>query len=191
MRTNKPPSKNLVDACKRLRDQVLQEEHEFATVEVGFIDPAMAQIAKWQEYGWVQRVTKKQTWWFKNMGGVKSPPKAGSSLVLPPRPFMRDSCRAYADKWSHVFANEMRMRYDMPSALIAVGKRAQEDIQDTIKQGGTPDHKYAPRSKLTQELYQAAGKGHKSDGTGGNSGDKPLFRSGQMYGAVSYQLGKR
>lgn len=191
MRTNKPPSKNLVDACKRLRDQVLQEEHEFATVEVGFIDPAMAQIAKWQEYGWTQRVKPSQAGWFKYKSGVKDPPGIGATLVLPPRPFMRDTFRTYADHWSHVFASEMRLHYNLPAALIAVGIRASENLQDTIANGGTPDHKYAPRSKLTQEIYAAANQGHKTDGTGTGQGSQPLTRTGKMGKAVSYQLGKR
>ncbi len=182
------PSSSLVAACQRLEGKARQQMQSATRVKVGIIDdPQIAEYATYQEYGWVQRVTPKQHGWFSHR--VSDPPSIGAALVMPARPFLRASVNAYAQKWANVFARAMQMTDGNAAAsLQMVGQEAVTDVKQTIANGGTPSDRFAPRAPLTMELNSLEAAGHKTDGTGGVSGPKPLFKSGAMLNAVGYAL---
>ena len=147
----------------------------------------VASVAQYLEYGWVQRVTKKQSGWFFGVNGLSVTP--GSVLFMPPRPFLRSTLRHRADDWVEVFHNAfMRHQGDLELALAEVGMIAANDVQQTIVNAGIDGEQFPRRSPLTQKLYEIYQQDHKTDGLGNLSGDKPLVSSGLLLASISYQL---
>lgn len=182
-------SQQLKDACERLKDKAIKDLKTAKRVEVGIIDDQeVAAYATYQEYGWVQRVTKKQSYWFRGQGLGGMAPLTGSSLVLPPRPFLRSTLQAEGDKWSQVFANAVRASGSIEYGLQMVGVTAVGDVKTTIATGGNRSETFAPRAPLTMALYSNASQGHATDGTGNLSVSKPLVRTGAMLNAIGFQL---
>ncbi len=177
-------------ACEKIQQKVLNSLNEATQAHVGIIDdPEMATIASYQEYGWVQRVTAKQAYWFSKQG-IKSAPKAGASLVLPPRPFFRATMQAEGKGWREYYAKAMQ-RYGIENAgaaLQATAMKAADDIKQTMIRGGTKLEQFEERAPLTQELYAQQAAGHNTDGTGNISGAKPLIKTGALLNSIGYQL---
>lgn len=181
-------SQKLKDACARLQAKAVRDIQDTRKVEIGVIDDQeIATYASYQEYGWVQRVTRKQAWWFRHQF-VSMPPTAGSSLVLPPRPFLRATLHAEAEKWSRIFANAVQATGSVEQALQMVGITAVADIKTTLAAGGTKDEAFEPRAPLTMELYSSEAAGHQTDGTGNLSVTKPLVKSGALLNSIGFQL---
>lgn len=177
-------------ACmKRVQDKVLETINKAEHVEVGITDPTIATYASYVEYGWVQRVTDKQAYWFA-MQGLKNPPQVGSSLVNPPRPFFRSTLANKSNEWEAVFTAGVQ-RYgvlNLAPVLNLVGMQASSDIKETIISGRVGSESFEERSELTMQLYASEGAGHKQDGSGNISVTKPLVKTGAMLNAIGYQL---
>lgn len=184
------PTMQITMACEKIQQRVLNSLNEATEAHVGIIDdPEMATIAAYQEYGWVQRVTPKQAGWFKGQG-LKNPPKAGASLVLPPRPFFRATMQAEGKQWSKYYAAALKA-YGVDNAgaaLQATAMRAADDIKQTMISGGTSKEQFEDRSPLTMEMYAKQAAGHNADGTGNISGAKPLVKTGALLNSIGYQL---
>ncbi len=177
-------------ACKKIEQRVLSSLNEATQAHVGIIDDSeMATIASYQEYGWVQRVTPKQAGWFGRQG-LKNPPKAGASLVLPPRPFFRATMQAEAKHWSDYYAKALKAYgvENAGAALQATAMRAADDIKETMIRGGTKKEQFEDRSPLTMEMYANQAAGHNTDGTGNISGAKALIKTGALLNSIGYQL---
>lgn len=149
---------------------------------------SVAQVGMYQEFGWVQTTTAKQSRFFGLEWGLKL--RKGTSLMMPPRPFLRGTLEAEKDKWVEVIGAAIKRHglQDLKSALVEVGQIAQFDIQSTIADGKTSKEEFPRRSKLTMAIYAAQAEDHKTDGTGGISGDKPLFKTGVLMNSISYNL---
>ena len=150
--------------------------------------PTVAQVAQYQEYGWTQTVTTAQSRYFWNNWGIKL--KAGTEISMPQRRFLRGTLEAEANNWVSVMGDAIKRHglQDLKSALVEVGQIAQSDIQNTIADGKTSKEEFPRRSKLTMAIYAAQAEDHKTDGTGGISGDKPLFKTGVLMNSISYNL---
>lgn len=148
----------------------------------------VAEVATYQEFGWVQQVTGKQSRFLHSAFGVRA--KKGGTLMMPPRPFLRGTLQSESKNWVEAFGNAIGRRgvENLTDSLLEVGMLAQNDIQNTIANGGTEQEKFPRRSAMTMAIYEALSRDHRTDGTGGISGDKPLFRSGVLLNSISYQL---
>lgn len=165
------------------------------SVSVGIIDnPEIATYATYNEFGWVQRVTGKQsTFLLKNFG---LDVQIGATLMAPPRPFMRATYAAKIGEWNQTLRSMLKGKglYDPRQALEMVGRQAQVDIQETIKNGGVDGMTFPERSPLTLAIYQAldaetsSGNERRIEGDSGSARSKPLLKSGKMLGAIGYQI---
>lgn len=146
----------------------------------------LATIALYQEYGWVQRVTKAQSGFFYSMGLKVSP---GTTLFLPPRPFLRATLDWKSKDWARLGSNAfVKYGYDTEKALALLGMVAVDDIKATILNGGTPKARFALRSDLTMELYRRQSEGKSKDGAGNVDSNKPLVLTGRLLNAISFEL---
>ena len=182
-------SDSLRQAADRIRERV-EEQMKPGTVLIGITDPKVAQYASYQEFGWVQRVTPKQHGWLGAHAGWDKAPKAGASLVLPPRPFMHSTFLAKSRRWIQIAVNAPRVMglYDTEKLLALVGAEAVSDIQMTIKSGGNEAMTFEERHPLTMAIYAQRAQGHRTDGAGGISVKKPLTLTGRMVGAVHFDI---
>lgn len=173
----------------KVQELVEKQLESASCVEVGILDQEIATYASYVEFGSVQRVTAKQAWWFRHQG-IKHPPKAGSALVNPARPFMRSTVAACSKDWAELFARAIKKQglEKIDVALSLVGIKASEDIKETLVNGGTKLDTFDRRAGLTMELYEREAKGHASDGSGNMHTDKPLVKTGSLLNAISYRL---
>lgn len=159
-------------------------------VKVGVLDSDVAQYATYVEFGWVQRTTPKQANYLSAVLGSAGRIKPGTALVNPPRPFLGGTFDAEKLKWSKLIARALKGDFDEDKALTAVGYVASEDIQTTIRQGGTSRMQFAKRSPLTMELLkaEAVSKGGKSEKGSASATDKPLQISGALLHAIGFKV---
>lgn len=184
------PQSKIEQVCQKLQAHVQQQLNSAQKVEVGIIDDAeVATYASYVEFGWVQRVTAKQAGWFIGQG-VDHPPKVGSALVNPARPFLRATAAACGKKWAQVFERTIKAGGvdALPTALQLVGMQASGDVKQTLINGGTERDSFNPRSGLTMELYAQEAAGHSTDGTGNLETDKPLVKTGTLLNAIGFQI---
>lgn len=171
-----------------LAQKIAQARRE---ILVGVLDASVAEYATYVEYGWVQRATKKQETFFEKVHGLKV--KAGSTLVNPPRPFLRGTMAAESKKWLNVAGKVFAATHDVEKACEAVGMVAVEDVRETIRTGGTREQKFAQRSPLTMAIYESLSKGHEASGRNVNSTSnigttKPLQLSGKLHTSIAYEI---
>ena len=85
--------------------------------KVGIIDdPEVATYAAYNEFGWVQRVTPKQSVYLsgrlnysvKKNGFANAPIKPGMTLSSPPRPFLRGTADAKKEDWRDLIAQGIK-----------------------------------------------------------------------------------
>lgn len=182
------------DADKLLkRLDALQKKYEQGAkeVEIGVTDRAIATYATYTEFGWVQRVTRKQKYWFIQQG-VSQPPDEGASLVNPPRPFLRGTLRAEGDKWMNTLAQALRTGRAPYDALRITGTQAAQDVRTTIETGGTRLEKFADRAPMTMELIKPSKeKTRKRKGqtdTALATREQPLMLTGNLRRSISFQV---
>ena len=166
-----------------------------ANVAVGVVDnPEIATYATYNEYGWVQRVTGKQAAYLRANYGMNL--KVGTTLMSPPRPFMRATYAAKIGEWNKILQTMLKGNglTDPRKALEIVGRQAQVDIQETIRNGGVDGTKFPERSPMTLAMYEAkdsttsSGRKRKIEADSGSARGKPLFRSGKLFGAIGYEV---
>jgi hypothetical protein len=172
-------------------------------VEVGVADASIAPYATYVEYGWVQRVTGKQSLFLSNAIGKPVPRredgkpnfqaaaiKPGMALVNPPRPFLRGTMAAEAPKWRETAKKALHKTLDKEKALAILGRQAADDVRMTITSGGTSKEKFPERSSLTMELYRqkAEAKGRKGKGGGNLTTAKPLVLTGKLMNSIGFQV---
>lgn len=162
------------------------------TVQVGVLDPNVAQYATYVEYGWVQRATEKQARYLNAARGklASRRVKAGSALVNPPRPFLRGTFEAEYPKWQKLMRKALSADWDAGKALSLVGRTATEDIRQTIVKGGTSKQQFDRRAPLTMELLKADAnsKGVKSEKGSASATDKPLQVSGALLNSIAFKV---
>lgn len=165
------------------------------SVVVGIVDnPDIAEYATYNEFGWAQRVTGKQSTFLQKAFGVDV--QIGSVLMSPPRPFMRATFEAKNGEWRQTLRNALKKTglTDPAQALELVGRQAQVDIQETIRNGGVGGHKFPERSPLTLAIYEsqdretASGRKRRIESGTGSTRKEPLFRSGKLLGAIGYEV---
>lgn len=173
--------------------------------KVGIIDdPEVATYAAYNEFGWVQRVTPKQSVYLsgrlnysvKKNGFANAPIKPGMTLSSPPRPFLRGTADAKKEEWRDLIAQGIKTIgvQQLPKIIELVARQAQVDVQETIKNNGTDKQKFPDRSPLTKELYAgkfsttSSGRKRKIEGDSGAGRDKALFLSGTLLQSIGYEI---
>lgn len=169
--------------------------HKRVTAKIGFMNnPEMVKRAERNEYGWVQQVTNKQSWFFKQNFGIEVKPH--SVLSSPPRPFMRYTLRDYGDTWKAELAKGLEKNglNELFSVMLGVASLAQSHVQETINRGGTPKTVFERRSELTMKINRiragttASGNKRKVESSGNLLRSRALMDTGEMKNAVSYEV---
>ena len=169
-------------------------------------DASIAEYAQYVEFGWVQRVTPKQSLFLSGaigrpvpMGDRGQPDfanpaiKPGVALVNPPRPFLRGTLVAEQEKWKAVLKKALAGMKDPSTALAVLGTVAAQDVQATIASGGTSKEKFPERAPLTMELYAAQSAGRKTGGKNHSSKassatTQPMVLSGALLHSISFEV---
>lgn len=158
--------------------------------EIGITDPEVAAYATYNEYGWVQRTTKKQTGYFLRNFGIMLKP--GTPLSSPPRPFMRATFADEVGNWKKILAAGLKAKgvKDARAALEIMARQAQVDIQETIRNNGSRSTKFPDRSLFTTLLYDVKDerKGRNRTADSGSGRDKALVKVGTMLHSVGYEI---
>lgn len=166
-----------------------------ARVKIGVIDdPDIAKYAAYNEFGWVQRVTGRQSGFLRNNFGVNVMP--GYTLSSPPRPFLRATATDKAGEWKKTLGDGIAaLGVDhIPKVLEAVGRQAQADVQSTIKNNGTGKTKFPERSDLTLQIYEAKdaqtskGRKRRIESGSGSQRRQALFKTGTLLSAIAYEV---
>ena len=155
----------------------------------------VSDVATYLEYGWTQTVTEKQRGY---LGANGAHVKKGTVLNLPPRPTFRATAENKKAKWiktglkSLEGITEENALNKITQTLLLLGMVAQQDIQDTIQNGGVGSASFALRSPMTIALYGHAieAEGHKTDETPNQSTAtlKPLYRSGLFSSSIVFNI---
>lgn len=176
---------------KKLEKLARRFDTEAKEVEIGVTDATVAPYATYDEFGWVQRVTKKQAKWFIQQG-VSKPPKEGSSLVNPPRPFLRGTLAAEGGKWRKTLGTALKRSMSPTKALTIVGIEASQDVREAIRTGGTKDGKFPDRAEMTMELIKPAKekqrKGKNRSSTATATSKQPLVLTGKLLNSISFEV---
>lgn len=188
-------SKLMQEACEKLKQDMLKSLNgtKVTSIEVGITDPQVATYATYVERGWVQRVTPAQSLYFLNQG-ISPPPKAGSSLVNPPRPFFSGTIAARSADWKRLLERFVKANgyKSLIQGLELVALEAQSDIKDTVASGRVRGGEaFEERSDLTMALYAQETKGKKTDGTGSLSNRQPLNKTGTLFNSISWRFKER
>lgn len=184
-------SQQMQKAVDKLKQDMQQAIKGATKVEVGITDPAVAEYATYVEFGWVQRVTPKQSLFFAGRG-VSHPPKAGNSLVNPARPFFRGTIAQRAEHWNKLLKKYVKANGidSLQSGLMLAAQEAQADIVETITRGQVVGggETFAERSNLTMELYANESADKSKDGTGTVDTRKPLEKSGDLVRSIGWRF---
>ena len=138
---------------------------------------SIAAYAVYNEFGATIRVTPKMRA-YMHYNGVHL--KSETTVInIPARPFMRTVAKSdKPKKWCGVMVGHIRGRAQDPKAwkdaLGLAGEQMKSDIQDSIQNGS-----WTPNAPLTVKWKSEKGK---------SQPDKPLFDTGQMYAAVTFQV---
>lgn len=156
-----------------------------------------SEVALYLEYGWVQRVTAKQTGFFWGHGL-----NVHNTLNLPPRPTFAYTAKRNHDKWeklgAKVLGSSEFVLKPLATALRALNTVclvAQSDVQETITTNGHGS--FAPRSPLTIAMYSApywgsaSGEVHnKRNASAKNTSmsTKALVYKGDFLRSITYEI---
>ena len=192
--------------------KLLEKVPERVTAKVGIIDnPDVAKYATYNEYGWVQRVTGAQSLFLSGALGRPVPMvggkpqwsaaavKPGSTLTSPPRPFLRATVRDCYQDWQKQAKQILQVvgPTGVEKSVLYMARLAQVDVQETIRNNGTPREKFPERSPLTLALYEAwdgvssKGRKRKISGDSGSKRSQALIKTGTLLGAIGYQVEKK
>ena len=156
-----------------------------------------SEIALYLEYGWVQRVTAKQTGFFWGHGL-----NVHNTLNMPPRPTFAYTAKRNHDKWEKLGAKVLgssefvlKPLATAIRALNTVCLVAQSDVQETITTNGHGS--FAPRAPLTIAMYSAPYWGsassevrNKRNASAKNAsmGAKALVYKGDFLRSITYEI---
>lgn len=164
-------------------------------VEIGVTNkPTIATYAAYNEFGWAQTVTKRQSGFLRNRYGLAIMP--GMHLVCPPRPFLGGTARAEGKKWAKLLGATLKVRgiESLDDALLMVGQIAQQDVKTTIANNGTSKEKFPDRSEVTLAIYSQqdtetdSGRPRERDSTGGLDREQALVKTGTLLASIGYWL---
>lgn len=132
--------------------------------------PSNVDIAIWQEYGVHINVTEKMRWWLHFHGlDLK---RSKKQIVIPPRPFMKQSADKNGKKWQALADNLVGKVFfrqiSAPAALAKLGSVMQGDIQNTITSG-----RFKKLNAFTVKRKKSS---------------RPLVDSGQLRQSVSFKV---
>lgn len=171
----------------------LNDIPKHAEAKIGVFDADIAEYAAYNEFGWAQQVTGRQSSYLRHAFGVNV--REGNTLMSPPRPFLRATASAKAEQWAKTFRDGMAHGVPFRVALEAVARQAQVDIQQTIIHNGVDGgQKFPKRSPLTLAIYAAkdantpSGRKRKIEGDSGSARDDALYKTGALLHAISYKL---
>ena len=173
--------------------------------KVGILDnPQVATYAAYNEFGWVQAVTGKQSDYLSyklgydvEANGHKGQPiRPGMTLHSPPRPFLRGTAAAKKEEWRKALEDGIKVLglKKLPQILENVARQAQVDVQTTIKNNGTDKQQFPNRSSLTKKLYglesatTSRGRKRKIEDDAGAARDKALIYSGRLLQSIGYEV---
>ena len=156
-----------------------------------------SEVALYLEYGWVQRVTAKQTGFFWGHGlNVRD------TLNMPPRPTFGYTAKRNHEKWEKLGAKVLGSSEFVLNplatairALNTVCLVAQGDVQETITTNGHGT--FAPRAPLTIAMYSvpywsrtSGGVGNKRNASAKNTSMniKALVYKGDFLRSITYEI---
>ncbi len=149
------------------------------------------EYGKYLEFGWVQRVTPRQSGYLSHQG-VHVP--AGATLYNPPRPFFRYTIADEEKNWKDYFIKSL-VHFSVGAdasfytkSLQMVGAIMVQDIQTTLENGGSRNNRFPPRSPMTMAIYRAISEGHSQDGTGTSSSSQAGISSGLLRDSISFEI---
>ncbi len=152
---------------------------------------AVAEVAKFYEYGWVQRVTGRQAAYLNGVLGAigEGGLKPGMTLYAPPRPFMRGTFAAHSKEWAELGANVFAQTLDVEKTLAFVGTQAVNDVRDALISGSAGGVEFPERSDLTMSLLRVESLGHRMDGTPATTATrKPGTNTGLLAHSIDYEI---
>ena len=137
----------------------------------------IASYAFWNEFGTTIRVTPKMRAYMHYRGVHLK--KETTAIKIPARPFMRTVAKSDAPKkWCSAMLAHIKGRANNPAvwkqALGVAGSLMKSNIQDSIMNGN-----WTPNAPLTVKWKAERGK---------SQPDKPLFDTGDMYNAITFQV---
>lgn len=151
---------------------------------------SMAQIAQWLERGWAQHITAKQAGYFRANFGMNL--KVNNVLYMPPRPFLTLTAKKNMSAWLNLYKRAVSKGKMSPlDALSLTARTAQEDVRQTIINGGVGGVRFAERSPMTMNLYRERTQGKKTEAGAGMTTTKPLFATGALFNSIAYLIKKK
>lgn len=147
---------------------------------------SVAQVATWNEYGTAIPVTDKMRGWFRHQGvNLK---KSTTRIIIPPRPFMRNTVRDRQAEWLERASVNLReclvSERPVQDALNNVGELMKANITETIDSNMPP-----PNSGFTLAPKEARVVDKHGRPIKGKSGTKQtLIDSGMLVKAISYEV---
>lgn len=192
------------DALRKLAETAKPAKSKIS-FKVGIIDdPEVATYAAYNEFGWVQQVTRKQSAFLsgvlgydvKSRGFENAPFKPGNTLSSPPRPFLRSTASAKKEEWRDTIAEGISTLgiKALPQIIELTARQAQVDVQETIKNNGTDKEKFPARSPVTLELYRAMhgttakGNARSFESDSGAGREQALLLSGTLLQSIGYEI---
>ena len=166
--------KKFLDKMSQIAGGVKAGILEGATNKAGGAN--IASYAFWNEFGTTIPVTPKMRA-YMHYNGVHLK-KDTTSISIPPRPFMRTVAKERPKVWIGTMVGHIRGRASNPAvwkdALGKAGEQMMRDIQNSIQNGS-----WTPNAPLTVKWKAERGK---------SQPDKPLFDTGAMFAAVSFEV---
>lgn len=136
-------------------------------LKTGFFTSEQATIAAANEFGAHIRVTKKMRNFFAYKFGVHLK-KDTTEIVIPARPFMRDTVELHGDEWvAKVAKLAKKYHYNMKMVFDTMGEVVMNDLK-TVMQSGD----FKENSSLTLAHKQ---------------GNKPLIDTGDLRDSIAYK----
>lgn len=141
-------------------------------LEVGFMNPATATIATYNEFGAHIPVTDRMRAYFRWKFKVNLK-KETTHIVIPARPFMQMTVAKNQKQWGIILPKLLKKYdYDVEKAFNALGEVIKGQIQEMMTNG-----EFVANSPLTVMLK------------GGRS--KPLFDTGKLHNSVEYGITRK
>ena len=100
--------------------------------------------------------------------------KTKTTIVIPPRPFLRITCETKANEWVECLAKGINKGIDESTLWELMGTRMQDDIKETIRSNVPPENS-AMTKKFKKENYPT----HEND---------TLRMSDKLHNSIDYEV---